>query len=521
MTQPVTLADIARQVSQDLERKRARQAADWQPPSLRDFIAQAWRIAEPAAAYVPGWHIDAIADHLEACTRLEIRRLIINIPPRHMKSLAVSVFWPVHRWTFDPHVRFLTASYGQALATRDAVKSRRLIQSPWFQRTYGHVFRLTGDQNEKTRYENDRTGYRIATSVGGTATGEGGDVIVIDDPHKADEVVSDTKRQAVLDWHDQTISTRFNDPDTGVEVIVMQRLHEHDLTGHLLERGGWTHLCLPAEYDPKHPFLWPDDPRDTPGDLLWPDHINRQALEDIKKPLGSYGTAGQLQQLPAPLEGGLLKRAWWRYYQGLPEGRVALIQSWDTAFRDKTSNDYCVGQLWAVVGADRYLVRLARGRWDLVETLQQVRDMTRWAYDQFGPAGMSVLIENAANGPDVIAQLRREISGIMPVTPKGDKTQRVVAVSPQIEAGNVFLPGVASPDGTGCDTARTPEWVQEFIDECVAFPNAAHDDQVDAMTQALIRATVSSATVTDFDVDRDDGGQMTGFRPGMSLMPTF
>jgi len=167
------------------------------------------------------------------------------------------VWW----WTFDPHIRFLTASYGEKLATRDALKSRRLIQSAWYRARWGHVFRLTSDQNQKSRYENDQTGYRLATSVGGTGTGEGGDVILLDDPHKADEVESDTERENVIDWLDGTISTRFNDPASGVEVLVMQRLHENDATGHMLEQGGWTHLCLPAEYDARrsHAVVWPDD----------------------------------------------------------------------------------------------------------------------------------------------------------------------------------------------------------------------------------------------------------------------
>jgi hypothetical protein len=329
--------------------------------SLRKFTKAAWQIVEPATVFKPNWHIDVIAEHLEAVRAREIRRLVINIPPRHMKSLNVCVLWPVWWWCSEPHIRFLTSSYGADLATRDAVKSRRIIQSGWYRARWGDQFQLTTDQNVKSRYENDRTGYRIATSVGGGATGEGGDVILIDDPHKADEVESDVQRQAVLDWHDGTISTRFNDPATGVEVLVMQRLHEQDLTGHVLEQGGWEHLCLPAEYEPTHPFVWPDDPRSEPGQLLWPDHFNAEALTDLKTQLGSYRAAGQLQQRPAPAEGGIFKTAWWRYFDPanldvweLPPP-IAVLTSWDTAFKDKTTSDYCVGSVWVAHGANRFL----------------------------------------------------------------------------------------------------------------------------------------------------------------------
>jgi hypothetical protein len=299
-----------------LERKRAgktpsEQAAEWSC-SLPAFVQAAWLVVEPATPFVPNWHINAICEHLEAASRGEIRRLVINIPPRHGKSLLVSVFWPAWWWTWQPQIRFLTASYGASLAERDAIKTRDLLRSPWYQ-TYWPL-ELKADLNRANRYENTAGGSRIATSVGGEATGEGGDVIIIDDPHKVEEALSQTARARVSDWHDGTLGFRLNDPKTGIEVVIMQRLHERDLTGHLLERDGWTHLCLPARYDPNHPFRWPDDPRQTDGELLWPAHIPEQELARIEETMGSYRAAGQLQQRPAALEGELLKRAWWRFY---------------------------------------------------------------------------------------------------------------------------------------------------------------------------------------------------------------
>jgi predicted phage terminase large subunit-like protein len=473
--------------------------------SLREFTVGAWPVLEPATPFKPGWHIDAIVDHLEACTRREIRRLVINVPPRHMKSLNVSVIWPVWWWTFEPHIRFLTASYGEKLATRDALKSRRLIQSPWYQRRWSDVFAITSDQNQKARYENDQTGYRLATSVGGTGTGEGGDVIVLDDPHKADEVESDTERENVIDWLDGTISTRFNDPSAGVEVLVMQRLHEQDATGHMLEQGGWTHLCLPAEYEPSHPFVWPADPRGVAGELLWPDHFDSLELAKLKTILGSYRAAGQLQQRPAPAEGGIFKLSGLRYFDpGFLEPPSPLsfrrvVQSWDTAFKEKQTSDFVVGAAWGVSGANRYLLRLTRARMSLSDTKRAILEMHDWVEQAYPLLPHNVLIENTANGPDIIAALRDEIAGIVAVNPQGDKVMRAHAVSPIWESGNVYVPGVARSDGTGYDPARTPAWVQEWIGEHTGFPNAAHDDQVDTTTQLLnwLRAVKDPAPAGD------------------------
>jgi len=478
---------------------------------LRAFIRAAWHLVEPGREFHSGWHIDAIADKLEAATRGEIRRLVINIPPRHMKSLSVSVFWPVWLWASSPQVRFLTLAYGDDLATRDAVKSRRLIQSRWFRGRFGDVFALTGDQNQKTRYENDRTGYRIATTVGGSATGEGGDVIIIDDPHKADEVHSDVKRQRVLNWHDEVVSFRFNDPAGGVEVVIMQRLHEADLTGHLLARGGWTHLCLPAEYEPSHPFVWPEDPRREAGELLWPEHIDAQQLALLKTDTGSsYAIAGQLQQRPSPAEGGILKRAWWRYFspewleywEGPP--LRALVSSWDTALKEKTTSDFTVGTLWGLSGANRYLLRRFRERVGFPDTLAAITEQARWASQHFHGLPQTTLIELAANGPELVAALRSQLQGVLGVKVDADKVSRAHAVSAQLEAGNVFVPGAASGDGD-YDTALTPSWVQELIEECAAFPNAAHDDQVDSVTQALLRASAWTSRIAATEGEPERG----------------
>jgi predicted phage terminase large subunit-like protein len=477
--------------------------------NLGEFVRQAWAVVEPATPFVPGWHIDAIVEHLEAVTAGQIRNLLINVPPRHMKSLLVGVFWPGWEWSRWPERRWLFSSYSAQLSIRDSVKCRRLIESPWYQARWGDCFSLTSDQNTKGRFDNNRSGYRLATSVGGSATGEGGDRIVCDDPNNVNEVESDSVRKATNDWFDVVMSTRVNDPKSAAKVVVMQRCHQQDLSGHLLEQGGWEHLSLPAEYEGTRRATsigW-SDPRQQPGELLWPDRFGATELESLKRSLGSYAAAGQLQQRPSPAEGGLLKRHWWRFWQppnaNLPPVQVRLpdgtqqaivahpvatveeqIQSWDCAFKDLQTSDFVVGQVWGRRGAAFLLLDQVRARMDCPATVRAVREMSRlW------PACLAKLIEDKANGSAVIQMVAREIPGILPVNPGGGKLARASAVSPLIEAGNVYLPH-----------PQFMPWVNNFIEECADFPNGKNDDQVDAMTQVLLRwNAVPRQTVVYYD----------------------
>jgi predicted phage terminase large subunit-like protein len=464
--------------------------------SLREFVYLAWLIVEPSTPFVPGWHIDAIIEHLEAITLGQIRNLVINVPPRHMKSLLVSVFWPAWEWIRWPERRWLYSSYGAQLSIRDSIKCRRLIESPWYQALWGDRFSLTSDQNTKGRFDNSRSGYRLATSVGGAVTGEGGDRIVCDDPNNVNEAESDSVRKGTNDWFDVVMSTRVNDPKTAARVVVMQRCHQQDLSGHLLEQGGWEHLCLPAEYEGprKATVIGWSDPRKDHGELLWPERFGPKEVGELKVSLGSYAAAGQLQQRPSPAEGGMVKRHWFRYWQQLGEDlppvpvRLAdgtiqpypvhnvkwfdeVIQSWDCTFKDVATADYVVGQVWGRVGSNFVLIDQVRGRMDCPTTVKAVRELSR-KY----PYAIAKLIEDKANGPAVIQMLSREIPGLIPVTPQGGKVARAAGISPVIEAGNVYLPH-----------PQVAPWVEDFIEECAAFPNGAHDDQVDAMTQALLR----------------------------------
>ena len=480
--------------------------------SLRHYARQAWPIIEPSTGFTAGWHIEAIVEHLEAVSAGQIRKLLINMPPRHMKSILVSVLWPTWEWISKPEVRWLFASYAQSLSTRDSLKCRRIIESPWYRERWGQVYQLTGDQNVKTRYDNTRTGYRIATSVGGAATGEGGDRLIIDDPHNVKEAPSDLIRESTLLWWRESMSTRGNDPRTVAKVIVMQRVHERDLTGYLLaEEGDWDHLCLPAEYEPKVQITsigW-SDPRTTDGELLWPERFGPAEMAELKKSLGSYGSAGQLQQRPSPPEGGIFKRHWWRYWQpkgaNLPgvmvkrqDGSLELIeaielpdvfdlqaQSWDLAFKDTKDSAYVVGQVWGRVKADKFILDQVRDRLDFVATCQALKVLTaKW------PKATAKWIEDKANGPAVIASMKREIAGIIAIEPMGDKVSRAHAVTPEVESGNVYLPH-----------PYLAPWVEGFIEEHATFPNGSFKDQVDTTTQALAKMadTLADPGVLDLD----------------------
>lgn len=444
--------------------------------SLRDFVRHAWHVLEPATPLLPGWHIDAICEHLEAQTRGQLKRLVVNMPPRHGKSLLVTVFWPAWEWATRPATQWIFSSYAQTLSTRDSRKCRRLILSPWYRALWGGRYQLTSDQNAKLRFENSSTGVRLATSVGATGTGEGGDRIVVDDPHKRGDVDSPTKRGRVLTWWDEEMSTRGNSA-ASTETVVMQRLHHQDLSGHLLESGLYEHLCLPAEYEPRTHVtaIGFEDPREERGDLLWPARFDREGIEDLKARLGSpYAVAGQLQQRPTPREGGIIKAAWVRRIarKDLPEFEV-VIQSWDFSHGSKSdSASFCVGEVWGAVGPDHYLIHQTRERMHLPEMMDGVRVMTT-----HHPEAFQKVIENKAHGRAILETMHEEIEGLIPFDPgTASKVERLEAVAPIFRNGHVYVvEDVDWFDGPG-------GWLFELTN----FPNTQFDDQVDATTQALL-----------------------------------
>jgi len=456
---------------------------------LSRFAQLIWPVLEPGTPLVWGWYLDAICDHLEAVTNGHIQNLIISMPPRHGKSTLVSVIWPAWEWITKPYIRYLTASYSKELAIRDAVRTRRVLQSEQYQQLIKGadgkpLFELTGDQNLKSRYENTQTGWRICTSVDSGATGEGGNRVMVDDAHNMREIHSDPKRQAAIDWWAQVMGSRRNDAKNDARIVVGQRGHEDDLTGNLLRLDIYDHLCLSAMYESDHPhksktFLNYKDPRTKDGELLCAERFGQAEVEEAQKDMGKLGFIAQYQQRPAPAEGGIFKKSQFQRYVALPRFD-RIVSSWDLSLKgeEKTKNSeiravlnpsFVVGQLWGFTGPNAYLIEEVRGQWGLTLSMERIIQMKkRW------PAMDTIYIEDKANGTPAIQMLRNEIPGIIPVEPKVSKTQRAMAIQPFVESGNVHIP-----------SDKFALWVDDWLYEVCSFPFGRKNDRVDAMTQAL------------------------------------
>lgn len=443
---------------------------------LRNFVGRSWHVLEPATTFVPGWHIDAICEHLEAVTFGHIRRLLINIPPRHMKSLLSSVDWQAWTWTRWPEYRWLCASYAQALANRDSLKTRRVILSPWYQSLWGDRFQLTNDQNAKVRFENDRTGYRMATSVGSIATGEGGDSIVVDDPHSAQQARSQAERENALIWWDETMSNRLNDPHRGGKVIVMQRLHERDLSGHVLAEGGYEHLCLPAEFEPERRAVTTigKDPRTEPGEPIWPERMSSQDLADQRRTMREVGYAGQYQQRPMPRGGGLFQVSQFGILERTPDPRriKRSVRYWDKAATEGGGARSAGVRIDLLDDGSFVVSSVLAGHWSVGDRERRIKQ----AAEMDGrPIPVWIEQEPGSGGKESAQSTIRNLAGFNvradKVSGSGPKTERAEPFAAQVEAGNVWL--------------VRADWNQDFMDEHELFPVGQYKDQVDAASGAF------------------------------------
>jgi predicted phage terminase large subunit-like protein len=434
---------------------------------------------------VDGWHIEEICNHCEAVSRGVFRDLLVNVPPGTSKSKIISVCWHPWEWTFKPETRWLFVAYLPNLATRDARAAKTLIESKWYQERWPVTIKEGGD----SEYENDRGGWRSSTSVRGGITGKHPHRKVVDDPLAARNTQGTAAvLRTELDYvnhvfWDGIMPTRAADPKTVTNTIVMQRLHEADLSGHVLGKGGWVHLMLPERFEPERACKTPigGDRRTEDGELLCPARRGENEVKKLEAELGTQAD-GQLQQRPGRAGGQIFRAAWFRFWDELPEFDE-LLCSWDMTFKDTLGSDFVCGQIWGRKGADYYLIDQVYDRLNFPNTLTAFLAQLR-RYPTCG----AKLIEDKANGPAVISTLERKIPGLIPRTPEGGKIARANGVSYLHRSGNVLYPNPKTPGF---------EWVREHMRSMQGFPLASHDDDVDAETQALTYFEENKNTLLD------------------------
>lgn len=517
--------------------------------SLLEFVRTFWHIVEPGRTLVEGRALEELCAHLEQVTLFKesdgqdgCRNILINVPPGCMKSLLVNVFWPA--WEWGPrdlaHLRYINASYSEALTLRDNLRFLNIIRSAQYQEYWGDRVVITKDS--ETKVANAAMGWKIATSVGGLGTGERGDRFCVDDPHNIKDGESDAKRKTTLLWWREVVPTRLNDAEKSSKIVIMQRVHEEDVSGDILSRDlDYVHLCLPMEFDSRFPRCetpFGGDWRDEEGELLWPERFSAVALEDLKKTMGPYAVAAQFQQAPSPRGGGILKDEWWQLWDEVYAQRINLfdpkvdtklpwpdmefvIASLDTAFKAKQESDYHAlvvlgvwrdendlpkimvmvcwkkhltlhGSMPAKLpdeGDKEYLAR-TRKQWGLVEWV--VHTCRRMKVDK-------LLIEDSAKGKDVEDELRRMFATdnipVEAIVATKDKIARAHAVVPLFSGGMVFAPDM--------------EWAAALIKQCSNFPKISHDDDVDALVQGLKWLRDCGWALRREERDKDLAEQMT------------
>ena len=460
--------------------------------SLAQFVRSAWHIIEPETKLIWNWHLDTICGYLMAFHNNELpdKRLIINIPPGTLKSILVSVMYPAWTWIHSPSERYLTITNEQGLAIRDALRMKDIITSEWF--TSKWPLSLKKDQNEKTLYVNNHSGFRQAQGIGASNTGKRGSCIIVDDPIDAKKAYSEVIRVGVNETWDRALSSRLNDLEKSGVLLIMQRVHESDLVGHLLKKtkSKWTVLSIPMEYTGVPTFNAGDDigrpdlndPRKVKGELLFPKKFSSRSVQSLKEDLGEHGSAAQLQQMPVPEGGGILKKHWWRRWSDdveLPHC-AHIFHSFDTAFSERDSKNaaYSACTRWGIFWhptRERYCIMLLGGWYDKVA----YTELRRKAIDldkKFKPDVN--LIEKKATGITLIQDLRDAIiNGTVRAYAPGkgeDKISRAYSISPILEMGLVYAPSSSKAD--------------EIIDYVASFPHGEPPsaDLTDTMTQALI-----------------------------------
>lgn len=436
------------------------------------FLNKVFVTLNPGAMFFDNWHLHALCWHLEEVRAGRIRRLIVEVPPRSLKSIAASVAFPAFLLGHDPTCRILSASYSNDLAAKLAADCRAIMMERWYRALFPDT-RISPFKNQEANYETTRHGFRYATSIGGTLTGRGGDILIIDDPLKPEDAMSEARRDAANGWYSRTALSRLNNKVTGAIILIQQRLHLDDLAGHVRTLDDWTILSLPAiaEQEERIPIGPGRFHLRRPGDVLHPAREPRDVLDRLRHALGSATFSAQYQQCPIPAGGEIVKWDWFGRHDRLPVDRPLVIhQSWDTASKPEEHCDYSVCTTWAVDRDQLYLVDVHRARYDFPGLKRAVIAQARLYRAQH------LIIEDKGTGMALIQQLRAErpqgVPSPIAYAPKDDKRTRLHAQSARIEAGHVSLP-CAAP------------WLDTFRTELAAFPQGRHDDQVDSLSQFM------------------------------------
>ncbi len=445
------------------------------------FVAKCFTTVAPGKQYMPGWHILAIAHQLERVLSGETKRLLITMPPRSLKSICASVAFPAFVLGHDSSRKIVCVSYANDLAAQHARDCKAVMNADWYRALFPGT-RISEARSMTTDFETTGRGARITTTVGGTLTGRGGSLIIIDDPQKPSDAMSEAGRKSTLDWYRNTLLSRLDDKRNDAIVCVMQRLHVDDLAASMISSGQWVHLDLPAiaqedrivelgvqyqagsrEFLRKH---W------KAGELLHPQFLTDEVLDEHRKEIGSFNFSAQYLQSPLPEQGNMVKREWFKNYfeQPSPEPHGRIIQSWDFAVSEGSANDFSVCLTAHVANKQVHILDVFRKRIDYPSQRKAFIEQAR------KHRANVCLVENSANGSPLMADLRSlnlpDVPSPIAMKPRGSKSERMSVESHRIEAGDVLLPANA-------------EWLDDFMAELCAFPHARHDDQADALSQLL------------------------------------
>jgi predicted phage terminase large subunit-like protein len=440
---------------------------------FNSFLYRCMLTLNPGAAFMPNWHIEAIAYKLQRVRQGEATRLIVNLPPRYLKSLTVSVIFPAFLLGHNPRLKIFGISYGTELSAKHAADFRAIVESDWYRRAFPNM-RIS--RAAESDVFTTKRGFRKSTSVNAALTGLGGDIFIIDDPQKPVDAQSETLRNGVTQWFSNTLRSRLDNKETGVIIVVMQRVHLLDLTGYLTESSDeWEVLSLPAIAEVDEPI--PIGPgkfyHRRAGEALHPAYESLTTLEKLRNEVGFDVFAAQYEQAPVPPGGAMIRRPWLRYYDKLPDRtyQTKVIQSWDTAAKNGAQNDWSVCTTWLIHEKHFYLLQVTRGRYEY----PQLRATAIALAERYKPD--TILIEEASTGTALAQELRQ--GGMFPVRPipvERDKIGRLYVQQAKFEAGLVLFP-------------RAAPFLAALEAELLTFPQGKTDDQVDSISQALAYKT--------------------------------